>query len=267
MTALVIGEQPSEDPETKASIFSLPAPLNKGINTSSPLKGRSKRGNSRSKIPRETPTPKLSSSPPSCKAPKSRQLSVPPSFPSTKPTSRETSVPPLVSSSQYPPGSQPPSSTTRHTTPTTPTPLPNTPTTCDQDAYFYPNPSTPPCLRSPLEPVFERTAYTLRGLSNSPTGPTTPPTLLPDLFSEPIVTTPTSVHLSSGSSLMPITDPFLQFRPQCDYFSDPFPSPALDYSGLTPRLTAGGLFCKNAFDTPLGFDQFFHGISAPITFL
>jgi hypothetical protein len=75
----------------------------------------------------------------------------------------------------------------------------------------------------------------------------------------------TPVHLSPGSSLVPISDPFTQFQFQSDYFSDAsFVSP-FDYSRSTPGLAAGGLFSKNVFDAPLGSDYLFHAIPAPIT--
>jgi hypothetical protein len=61
---------------------------------------------------------------------------------------------------------------------------------------------------------------------------------------------------------MPITDPFLQFQPQYDYFSDPYLVPPFDYSGSVHGLTPGGFFSKNAFDTP---DNLSHGIPAPKT--
>ena len=64
---------------------------------------------------------------------------------------------------------------------------------------------------------------------------------------------------------MPITDPFLQFQPQYDYFSDPYLVSPFDYSGLVPGLAPGGFFSKNAFDTPLRPDNPSNGIPAPIT--
>ena len=53
---------------------------------------------------------------------------------------------------------------------------------------------------------------------------------------------------------MPITDPFLQFPPQYDYFSGPYTVPTFDYGGFEPVLTTGGNhFSKSALDVPPGF--------------
>jgi len=143
----------------------------------------------------------------------------------------------------------------------------NTPTTASLDIYSYPGPSTPPLhSQSPLDSILGRNTHTPQGLSYSPSGPTTPPTLLPGLFSEPIVAPSSPVHLYPGSSLVPITDPFLQFLPHYDYFSDPSQTSPLDYSGSIPELATGAFSSKSAFDTPLGSDYLSHDIPTHITY-
>jgi len=62
---------------------------------------------------------------------------------------------------------------------------------------------------------------------------------------------------------MPITDPFLQFQPQYDYFSGPSLVLPFDYNGSTSWPVTGGFFSKSAFDTPPESDHLFRGIPAP----
>jgi len=202
------------------------------------------------------------------KATKPRRLSVPPSFPSTKtkPTPRQTSAPARVSADRYASVSRQPWCSTRHTTPTTPTPPLNTPPACDLGAYPYPGPSSPPYSRSPLSPNQDRIAHTLQDMPYTLTGPTTPPTLLPGLFSEPIVAPSSPVHLSPGSSLIPIADPFLQFLPQYGYFSDPSLVSSLNYGESSPGLAPGAFFPKGASGTPLALDHRSHDIPVHMTF-
>jgi len=177
------------------------------------------------------------------------------------PTQRKTSAPARVSTPQHAPGLPRPPDTIRHTTPTTPT-SPDAPTAGYQDTHSHPSPSAPHHLRPLPKSVLDQTTHTPQNMSYLPTGPTTPPTLLPDLISEPVVVPSTPIRLSPGSSL--ITDPFLQFQPQYDYFSDPSLVSAFNYSGSTPGLATAGFSPKSAFDMPLGFDHLFHGIPAPI---
>ena len=228
---LIIGEQPTESLQSKASIFSLPTALSEGTNPVTPHKERPKKGPSQSQPPR--PISRTLSR----KAVRPRQLSVPPSFLSSfsraQPAPRKPSAPARVSTSKR--ASVPPQFPDHtHSTSLIPSPSPNAPTPDVPETYTYP-------------------------------GPTTPPVLSPDLFSEPLVVPPTPVRLSPGSSLMPIADPFLQFQPQYDYFSDPYLVSPFDYCGLAPELAPGGFFSKNAFDTPLGPDNPSHGIPAPMT--
>jgi len=67
------------------------------------------------------------------------------------------------------------------------------------------------------------------------------------------------LDLSPESLLTPITDPFTQFWSQRNYLFDPSPVSPLNYIGSTS-------YSKSASDAPLGFDNLFYGISAPVTF-
>jgi len=263
-TSLVIDENSRQPRQRKPSIFSLPVVgIESTLGHSRPQS--SKRKHSRDNASQKPSTTGSSISP--LKTTKPRQLSVPPSFTllstMAKPTRRKASAPVRVSSSRHAPGSLQLSTLTCHTALTMPTSL-NTSTVSDRDIYSHPGPSTPLNPRPPLESTLNRTTHTPHDFLRSPIGPTTPPALLPDLFSEPTVVPSTPVCLSPGSSLMPITDPFLQFQPQHGYFSDPLVS-TFDYSGSTHGLTAGGFFSKSSFDTPLGFDHLFHGTIEPLT--
>ena len=259
----MIGEAAAKSPQQEASIFSLPA-ASKDDSTR-PRTKPSKRMPSKAQHSQELPTLNPISTPSPLKPARSRQLSVPPSSPSlplrTRLTSRKASAPARVSVSRRatvaPRLPDPPC----HVTPAAPPPPSSTPTTNTLATYSYPGPSTPlEYPQSPLDSPFDRTSH----WSYPITGPTTPPALLPDLFSEPVVVTSTPVH-PPGSSLMPITDPFLQFQPQYDYLMDPSRIYLFDYGGSTPGFATGGFFPKTAFDTPPTSDHLPQCIQTPIS--
>ena len=62
---------------------------------------------------------------------------------------------------------------------------------------------------------------------------------------------------------MPIADPFLQFEPQYEHFSDYSLGSTFTYNTPTFGLPTSDIFSKSTFDMPLGFDHFFHGIPKP----
>lgn len=246
------------------SIFSPPVVAREEPTIRHSCPAPAKRKHSRAEAPRQLPRIKPSILP--IKATKLRQLSEPPSLPlpsrKDKPTSRKASVPARVPLSRYAPASPHPSNSNRQTIPTTSTSLLNTPIACDQNAYPRPDPSVSLYPRPSPKPVADHTTHTPQPQSYSPTGPTTPPALLPDLFSEPIVAPSSPVHLSPESSLIPITDPFLQFQLQTDYLSGPYLVSAFNYGKLSPGHTTGGSLSKCAFDTPFEFDHLIHGSPA-----
>jgi len=151
------------------------------------------------------------------------------------------------------------SDSTYHTVPTTPTSPLNT-LIGDLDAYPHAVPDLLLDRRSPFNPALDTATHTPHGSPYSLTGPTTPPTLLPDLFSEPIVVPTTPVRLSPRSSQIHISDPFLQFEPQYGCLSDSSLASTLSYSTSAPGLSNGG---KSAFDTLLGFNHLLHGHMIP----
>lgn len=264
--SLIIDENPQRSSQPKLSIFSL------SVVTREEHSG----GHSQPKPPIRKPfradaPPKQSTTclrTPPLRVTKPRQLSVPPSYPPSftraKSTPRKASAPARVSTLRHTAPSQPSGATHCITSTTSVSPL-NTPTAGGLDTYSYPGPSTPPLYSiSSLNSISGRTTHTPQSLPYSLASPTTPPTLLPDLFSEPIVAPSTPIHLSPRSSLIPIIDPFLQFQPQSDYFSDHSLVSPFDYSGSTPGLATNGFVLKSALDAPLWPDHSY-GIPAPIT--
>jgi len=261
--ALVIDENPKQPSQPKTSIFSLPYVSKVGGNLGYP----------RTKLQRTKPFKShrpqglKSASPLGTAEP--RQLSAPPSFlsPSLKaiPTSRKACASARVLTSQRTSApSRRPDPTRRTTSTTSAPPLDTLP--AGGFATSYPSPNNPLLHRqSPLDSTLGQSTHTPQDLSHSPASPTTPPTLLPELFSEPIVVPSTPVRLSPRSSLIPITDPFLQFQPQYDYSPDPFLISTFNYGGSTPGLATGSLLSKSVFDTPLGYHYPSHCIPAPIT--
>lgn len=246
--------------QAKASIFSLPIASKEEYNSCRPCANLSKRRLSRAQRSQDTLAPKPTSVTSPLKVAKLRHLSVPPSFPSpasrTKPSPRRASAPAKVPTSKYSIQSPKDSDSICHIPTTSYSPW-NTPTTDRLDISSSPDPSTPP-----LSPQWSL-GLTSGQMTHTPqgyNGPTTPPALLPDLFPAPIVAPSTPLHLSPGYSLLPITDPFLQFQSQYDYFSDPSMVLPLDYNGSTLGPATGGFFSKSAFDTPPGFNHLSHGI-------
>lgn len=265
--SLVIDENPMQLPRAKPSIFSLLTTSKEKCDPWSSCAKLQKTKLSRTRRSQNPPTHKPTSTGPSLKAAKYRQLSVPRSFPSppsrTKPMPRKASAPAKVSTSKDGRALPKHSDSIRHATLTTSSSPLKTPTADRLDTSTYPDPSTPPlCSQWSLGFTSSPPTQTPRCLSHSLTGPTTPPALSPDLFPVPIVVPSTPVHLFPGSSLMPITDPFLQFHPEFDYFSDPSLVSLFDYSGSTPGVAAGGFFSKSAFDTSIGPDPLYRDIPA-----
>ena len=253
--SLVIDENPQRPRQPKPSIFSLPVIAGGEHNGYSRPK-LSKRKPSRAEALQKPSTNRSSIPPP--KATKPRQLSIPPSFPSpftrTKPTPRKASAPAHVSTSRRTPHRNLQDCPPHHLDDSPPPP--NTLTDYGLDTYSHLGPSTPPLYsQSQLGSTLDRTTHTPQGLSHSPAGPATPPTLPPDLFSELIIVPSTPVRLSPGSSLMPIADPFLQFQSQYDYFSDPSLVSPFDCSGSAPGFATGSFFSKSTLDAPLWADH------------
>lgn len=255
-TSLTIDENRRRPWRSKPSIFSLPIVAKEepdmGHHRPKPLK---KKHSTRANKPPALPATSLGISLP--EAAKPRRHSVPPypsSPPRTKATLRKISTPPQQSKFLDP---------TQLTGPTTPTSLLNASTAGDPNTY-------PSYIPSALlnQPPLDSTPdiSTPRGLSYTLAGPTTPPAYPPHLFPEPVVVPATPVRLSPRSSLMPITDPFLQFEPQYDYFTGLSLGSTLNYGPPAPELATGGFFPKSTFDTPLGFDHLFHINLTPTPF-
>lgn len=246
--------QPSQ---RKTSIFSPPIVLEERGKVR-PSVTRS----SREKLSRTQPSSK-STSPTSPL--KTRQLSVPPPFPSpfarVKSIPRKTSAPVRVSPPRYPSVSPQSPGSTRKTTPTT-SHL-NAPTAYDLGIYSYNSPRTPPPSPQPF-PDFTlgQITHPPQRLPSSSTVPAPPPDFSPNLFYEPTITPFAPAYLSPGSSLNPISDSFTQLLLQNDHPPSASPVPLFDYSRLSPGL---GLFSKNSYDTPLGSDVLSYGIPAPMT--
>jgi hypothetical protein len=266
--SLQIDKYPRQSPQSKPSTFSLPVVAREELgNTRSRPKPPKRSRFSRSEEP-----PMLSaarSCTPLPNAAKYRRHSIPP-FPSSssraKATPRKTSTPPRVSTLRQTPEPSQSSDLTHHTGPEMSTYLLDSPTT-NSDAYSYPvlnalHDQRPP---APFDSTWDRSAPTPQDLPYSFNGPTTPPTLLPDLLSEPIVVPGTPIHLSPRSSLMPIVDPFLQFEPQYDYFSGSSTNYALNYSTLPLGLATDGLSSKTMFDPLPRFNHLFQGNPIPAT--
>ena len=260
--SLIIDENPRQCQQQKPPIFSLPVVTREELGT-----GRSRPKPLRRKYSpqvKEPPAPSARSSTSPPKILKSRKHSVPP-FPwlstRTKVTPRKTSAPPRLSiprQAQKPSQSSDP---TCHAVPTAPPLDISTSGGTNRHPYLVPDLLD---QQSSFNSAFDTTIHTPQGSSESLTGPTTPPTFLPNLFSEPLVVPATPVHLSPRSSLMHITDPFLQFEPRYDYLPAPSLDSTLSYSTSTPGL-ATSYASKSPFDTPLGFDHLFHGNPIPTT--
>ncbi|KAF9654223.1 hypothetical protein BDM02DRAFT_3106516 [Thelephora ganbajun] len=261
--SLVIDENPMQHPQSRGSIFSPPIIRKEMDNTSRSRIKLLKSELSKVEHPRELLASNLTSTVSLLKTAKPRQLSVPPfpSFPKTKPTSRKASAPARVSTQKRAPVLSTSPALTCLTSSSSPL---NTPTTGDLDIYTCPGTSTPLRPQPPPNPTLGQTTNTSQALPYSIDGPTTPPTLLPDLFSEPIVVPPTLVHLSPRSSPLPIADPFIQPQLHNDYLSDISLVSSFHYSGFTPGFVAGGLSSKSVFDTPLGSDHLFCDTPTPI---
>lgn len=253
MTSLVIGDKPGHTRQSKSSMFVPPAVSGMVSNPVQPCPQPPKRQHRRYEALHKLPAARSCTSP--RKTTKPRQLSLPP-FPTSPakngPAQRKASVPIPVPSTRHASGSQLPLQPNLHTAPPAPT-SPNAPPYGDQNISSLPGLVTPLNPRSSSQPG--RTSHAPQGWSYSPTGPTTPPTLLPDLFSEPAVASSSPVHLSPGSSLIPIADPFLQFQPQYDYFTDPCLISAFDCYGSIPELAPGNLFSKGGLNSSFGFDS------------
>lgn len=266
--SLVIDENPVQLLQPKTSIFSLPT-VSKG-HTSCCLRARlPKKHHSKTQRSQDLLTLKPTAATSPLNATMPRQLSIPPSFPSSplkiKTTPRKASAPTRFSASKHGTVSPKRSDSAFHlTSETLKSPLNSTGGRLDVLSRLGSDPS-PLSPQPPLYLTLDQTTHTLQILSGSLAGPATPPALLPGLFAEPVVAPSTPVHLSPGSSLASIADPFLHFQPQYDYFSDHSLASALDYSGLIPGVTTDGFSSKRAFDTPLGPNHPSYGIPIPIT--
>ena len=259
--SLVIDESPPHSSQHRSSIFSLPVVPKEGEKANcsrrkSPKGRHSGVRNSRERAAHNPTSPEVT---------KPRQLSAPPSFsppcPTSKSNPRRASAP-ASTPKRTPVSSQPADSTlyavsTSSLTPTAPTPG------C-LDA-FHSGPTTPIVhLQTSLGSPSGQATQAPWDLSYPLSGPITPPSAFPDLFSEPIVIPSTPVRLSPRSSLTPMSDSLLQFQPQYDYFSDLSLISAAGYGGTAIGLVTGSLFSKDVFGTPLGTDHLFHGISVPM---
>jgi len=256
--SLVIDENPLQPSQSKASIFSVPAVLKDGRKAGLPRVKAPKRKLLSGLTSRGLPASKSDSVAPPLKTATSRQLSVPPSFllpsPKARSSLRKASAPARVSAlpkllDLIPHGTQT----------TSLSPLDDS-TPGDLQPFHHPGPSPPLSPQFSFNSTSYQTTYNMQGLPY----PTKPPVFSQDPFPRPVIVPSTPVHLSPGSSLMPIIDPFHQFQLQCDHFLSASLDSPFDYIGSTPWLTTGGFLSKSAFDTPLGFDRPSSGIPAPI---
>lgn len=229
----MIDENPKRPSQRQTHLFSLPI-YSKAEHSST---------HRRVKLPKRKPlqsqTPqKLSTSQPSPTTPpktvKPRQISLPPSFPSsvhnTRPKSRKVCTP-----APYPPIRGTPTSLFGSLRP--PSRKPSSQVVSPTDALGL---NSLPGLCAPhssyLQPDLlpDSTTLTPQHSPASSAGPTTPPTSSHELFSEPIV-------VSSASAITPsletFTNPFTHFQLECDSFSKVPVVPYLDYAGPTPGLT------------------------------
>lgn len=265
----MIDENRIQPPQPKASIFSLPVVWKEGNNSNCSRTKLPRRRLSKTQYSQDLLTPEPTSTAPPLKVAKSRQLSVPPSFPSPsskiRSTPRKASAPTQVLTSKRATVSPTRPDSVCHTSPITSPPSLNTFTADRLGISFHPDPNTPPI--SPqwsFGLTLAQATHVPQSLPYSLAGPATPPALSPDLFSEPIIVPSTPVHLSPASSLIPITDPITQFQFQSDYFLNDSVSP-LDYSGLASGLATGGFFPKSVFDMPLVPDNLCNDIQTPRT--
>jgi len=244
--SLVIDENTVQPVQPKTSIFSLPDILKGGSNVASIRTRRPKSRTPPAPTSRKSVNPIPLDSP--RKAIKPHQLSVPPPFPQTipkvRPTSRKAGAPATSSSPKCGAASS-----------TLSDPLSDVP------PKILPPPALPltitggldvgPCFsfvtsysdspRLPFDFGIGSTALTARNSPYSSNGPTTPPSLSSNLFSEPTVASPTPIQLS---------EPFLttQFQPQCDFSPHTFLSSPFGGAGSSFCLPPGSFFPKNAFD-------------------
>lgn len=247
-------------------MYLLPVVRNEGNNSGRSRTQLLKRTSSKMQHSQDLTTHNPTSITSPLKIAQSRQLPAPPFFPSSSPTVRQTSrkasAPARVSVPKLATASPEPQDPTCHVSPTTSPPLSNTHAAGGLYPYYYPGPSTPSCSQSPLDSALGGTTQITQGLSYPITNPTTPPALLPGIFSEPFVVPSTPVY-PPGSSLI-ISDPATQFQLQSDYFNL-FPVSHLSYSRLPPGLTASSSCSRGAFEAPLRPDYLSHSIPAPIT--
>ena len=185
---------------------------------------------------------------------KPRQLSVPPSSTlNHRSTPRRASASAVISPQIPVPSVF--SSPHRHTTPMVPSSTSLT-TILASDLDTNPNfsPTTHSvCPQLSFDSPLDSVTCIAWNPPYPPSAPTTPPTVAPDLFSEPVVVSPIPNQLFSEPFPTHIADPFTQFQLQYNYLlGAPLISP--DHSASLLGLVAGDLYPKGAFDTPLGSD-------------
>lgn len=264
---LVIDENPTQPLKPKASIFSLPASSMEASYTGDPHTTRSKRKSYQDRTPKNQPSIKPDST--TCpRVAKPRRRSLPPSFPpplqKIRPASRKASVPATPCSPQR----ATPIST--FSGPPWPVPPKDLPPALSASSPFD-GLDAASCLElvSPqsinLQPDSSPglNVFTLQHRPASPTGPTTPPTVPSELFSEPAVVSLNPTQLTPGL-FSPIVDPFVRWDQNHGYFLDvPFQSP-FGYSGSILGLALDDCSSKSTFDSPLVSRSTFPGLVTPI---
>lgn len=243
--SLVIEENPIPSPTHKASIFSLPV-MSKGESDIPGPRAKSSRRNPSQRC-RKPPATKSIPAAILPKTVKSRQLSLPPlPTSSPRPTPRKASAPTVTS----PLKPVPPmfSNPHRYITPMSSSTPPTNVLVSGLDTnprFSLASHSVYPQLSfdSPLDSA----TFIAQNSSYPPSAPATPPTVAPDLYSEPVVVSP--IQFASDFFPTNLTDPFAQFQLQYDHL---LRTPLISPSGRNASslgLVAGDPYPKGAFST------------------
>lgn len=245
----MIDENPTRSSQSKTPIFSLPPVSKEGCSTTSSHTKRSKRRVFRDQA---FPNPSTSKHTPttSLKATKPRPVSLPPSFPlsvqKARPVSRKVSAP-----TSHRPRRATSTSTLDpldpHPSRGTPPPTRSSPTD-PSDAISSLGPVTPHSLELRFDSLPDPATPVPQYSPASSTGPSTPPALSPELFSDPVVVSPTPAQLFPNPFLGPLTDPFIQFQMQPDYLLEGTLISSFDYPGSMFSYTTDDFSPKTTFD-------------------
>lgn len=258
--SLVIDENPARSPQSKISIFSPPIVLKEPQTTTSPHTKRSKRKSWQHQTPSSSCSERTPATSP--KLIKPRRMSLPPLLvQKILPTSRKASTPVT---------SRSPRRGTLSTLSNPPCPLPSKATSPHTPSTSV-SPSDIPDIASFLGQTIPHSVQlrtdslpdlATSGPGYSPAssvGPTTPPTLSPELFSEPLVVSSAHTQLTSEPFLAPLADPFTQFQSRGSHLGEFFTSP-FECSGSVLGHTMHDFFEKATFFP----EQALPSLAAPI---